>query len=181
MSIVSFKERYNQKTDELRTELSVDNVNALPRLTKVTVNVGTGRMRGNKEMLKYVEEAMRQITGQKPVITIAKKSIAGFKLREGEEIGMKVTLRGQKMHDFLDRIFNIALPRLREFRGIDQKNFDKQGNLTIGFVDSTPFAELGHAALDKPFGISMTLTFKNSSKDKGYKLLRTLGLPVVIE
>jgi len=181
MSIISFKERYSEKLPVLKTELAVDNVNALPKLEKITLNVGTGRMRGNKDMLTYVEGALRQITGQKPAVTKSRKSIAGFKLREGEEVGLKTTLRGTKMYDFLDRLINIALPRIREFRGFDVKNFDPQGNLTIGLPDTTPFAELGHSALDKPFGLSITLTIKNSNRDKSFKLMRALGLPVKID
>lgn len=132
-------------------------------------------------MLTYVAESLRQITGQKPSITKATKSIAGFKLRQGEEIGMKVTLRSQKMYDFLDRLINVALPRIREFRGFDANNFDKMGNLTVGFADTTPFAELGHSSIDKPFGLSITLTISNSSKENSFKLLRALGLPVKID
>lgn len=181
MSIISFKERYGAKTKELLGELDVKNVNALPRLQKITLNVGVGRFRGNKDMLTYIEGALKQITGQKPAITKSRKSIAGFKLRAGEEVGYKVTLRNRKMHDFLDRLINIALPRIREFRGFDVKNFDPQGNLTIGFNDIVPFAELGHSSLDKPFGLSITLTISNSSREKSYKLLSSLGLPVKID
>jgi large subunit ribosomal protein L5 len=181
MSLVSFKERYGAKTSELKGTLGVGNVNALPRLEKITVNVGTGRLRGNKEMLTYIDGALKQITGQKPAVTTAKKSIAGFKLREGEEIGLQVTLRGAKMYDFLDRLINIALPRIREFRGFEAKNFDAQGNLTLGFNDATPFAELGATALDHPFGLSVTLTISKSDREKSYKLLQALGLPVRID
>lgn len=181
MSLISYKERFKAKTKELMTELEVKNVNQLPKLQKITVNVGTGRIRGNKDMSTYVEGAIRQITGQKPAITKSRKSIAGFKLREGEEVGLKVTLRGQKMHDFLDRLINIALPRIREFRGFGPTSFDAQGNLTIGLGDTVPFAELGHSSLDKPFGLSITLTIANSTREKSFKLLQSLGLPVKID
>lgn len=181
MSIISYKERFTTKTKDLLAALEVKNVNALPKLEKITINVGTGRFRGNKDMLTYIEGALKQITGQKPAVTKSRKSIAGFKLREGEEVGYKVTLRNRKMYDFLDRLINIALPRIREFRGFDHKNFDPQGNLTIGFGDTVPFAELGHSSLDKPFGLSITLTISNSSREKSHKLLSTLGLPVKID
>jgi large subunit ribosomal protein L5 len=181
MSLISFKERYGNKAKELLSELDVKNVNALPKLSKITVNVGTGRFRGNKEMLTYVEGALKQITGQKPAITKSRKSIAGFKLRAGEEVGFKVTLRNRKMYDFLDRLINIALPRIREFRGFEPKNFDAQGNLTLGFGDTVPFAELGHSSLDKPFGLSITLSIANSTREKSFKLLQSLGLPVKID
>lgn len=181
MSLISFRERYAAKTKDLLGELAVANVNALPRLEKITVNVGTGRFRGNKDMLTYIEGALKQITGQKPAVTKSRKSIAGFKLRAGEEVGLRVTLRNRKMYDFLDRLINIALPRIREFRGFDVKNFDAQGNLTIGFNDTVPFAELGHSSLDKPFGLSVTLTIRQSDREKSYKLLQSLGLPVKID
>lgn len=179
--IISYKERFAAQTKDLMAALEVANVSALPKLEKVTVNVGTGRFRGNKEMLSYIEGALKQITGQKAAVTKSRKSISGFKLRAGEEVGMKVTLRNQKMYDFIDRLINVALPRIREFRGFEAKNFDAQGNLTIGFSDTVPFAELGHSSLDKPFGLSMTFTFRNSNRDKSYKLLQTLGLPVKID
>lgn len=181
MSLISFKERYNAKTKDLLTELGVTNVNALPKLKKISVNVGTGRFRGNKDMLAYIEASLKQITGQKAAVTKSRKSIAGFKLRAGEEVGFKVTLRNQKMYDFLDRLINIALPRIREFRGFEQQNFDAQGNLTIGFRDTVPFAELGHSSIDKPFGLSITLNIANSDREKSYKLLQSLGLPVKID
>ncbi|QQG50129.1 MAG: 50S ribosomal protein L5 [Candidatus Berkelbacteria bacterium] len=181
MSLIDFKERYSKQRQDLTGILEVDNVNALPKLAKISVNVGTGRLRGNKDMLAYVEGALKQITGQKPAITKARKSIAGFKLREGEEVGMRVTLRGGKMYDFLNRLINVTLPRIREFRGFAASSFDAQGNLNIGLGDTSPFAELGHSALDKPFGMSITLNFRNSSREKSFKLLQTLGLPVKID
>lgn len=181
MSIISFKERYNSKTKDLLATLEVKNVNALPKLQKITINVGTGRLRSSKDMLTYVEGALKQITGQKPAITKSRKSIAGFKLRAGEEVGLKVTLRNTRMYDFLDRLINIALPRIREFRGFEPKNFDAQGNLTLGFADTVPFAELGHSSIDKPFGLSITLTISQSSREKSFKLLQSLGLPVKID
>ncbi len=181
MSIIDFKERYQAKTKDLTTELGVKNVNALPKLNKITINVGTGRVRGVKDMAAYIEGALKQITGQKPAITKATKSVAGFKLREGEEVGLKVTLRGARMYDFLNRLINIALPRIREFRGFAPKSFDAQGNLTIGLPDTIPFAELGHSAMDKPFGMSITLSIANSDREKSFKLLQSLGLPVKID
>lgn len=181
MSQIEYKERFAKQKAELLGVLEVKNPNALPKLEKISVNVGTGRLRGNKDMLAFVEAALKQITGQKPAVTKARKSIAGFKLREGEEVGLRVTLRGTKMHDFLGRLLNITLPRIREFRGFAITNFDAQGNLNIGLGDTTPFAELGHSALDKSFGLSITLVFKNSTREKSFKLLQTLGLPVKID
>src|SRR5665213_1229122 len=129
------KTLYTEKLDALKTELAVANVNALPKITKVNVTVGLGQNKTNKEMVSYITESLTAITGQKPVQTLAKKAIAGFKLREGDLVGLRVTLRGQRMSDFLNRLINITLPRIREFRGIDETQFDKQGNVTLGFKD----------------------------------------------
>lgn len=179
--LIDIKERYNQSIAQLKTDLGVDNYLALPRIEKVSVNVGLGQHRLNKDMVSYIEESLSKITGQKAVLTKAKKAIAGFKIRENDIVGVRVTLRGEKMNDFLNRIVNISLPRLRDFRGIDDNGFDKQGNLTIGFKDQVPFAELGHEVLDKPFGLSVTITIKNSDAAKSQALLKTLGFPVKIK
>ncbi|MBI4948114.1 50S ribosomal protein L5 [Candidatus Berkelbacteria bacterium] len=179
--LINVSKRYGENLQTLKTDLGVDNILALPRITKVSVNVGLGQNRLNKDMVSYIEDSLGKITGQKPVLTKAKKAIAGFKIRQNDVVGMRVTLRGEKMNDFLNRILNISLPRLRDFRGIDDKGFDKQGNLTIGFKDQVPFAELGHDVLDKPFGLSVTISIKNSNPDKSLALIKTLGFPVKIK
>ena len=178
--ILNTRELYQNNLNKLKDELSVSNYFALPKLTKVSINVGLGQNRQNKDMIAYIEESLKQITGQKPVSTHAKTSIAGFKLREGDLVGLRVTLRGRRMDDFLNRLINITLPRIRDFRGIDVKQFDKQGNLTLGFRDQVAFAELGHDVLDRPFGLSVTVTIKNSDPQKSVTLLRTLGFPMKI-
>lgn len=178
--IIDTRARYQEKLTELKADFGVDNIHALPRLEKVNLNVGLGQNRGNKDMTEYIQKSLEIITGQKAVTTKARLSVAGFKVREGETVGIRVTLRGQKMTDFLNRLINISLPRIREFRGIDPKNFDKQGNLTLGFKDQVPFAELGTDVLERPFGLSVTLTIKNSDAEKSFKLLRSLGFPMKV-
>lgn len=178
---INVAENYKTKTEQLKTDLAVSNVMALPKLTKVSVNVGLGLHRTNKEMVEYIEQSLTKITGQKVVKTHAKKAIAGFKLRTGDLVGLRVTLRGTQMHDFLDRLINITLPRIRDFKGIDEKQFDKQGNLTLGFRDQVPFAELGHDVLDRPFGLTMTITIAQSDHEKSPKMLKALGFPMKIQ
>ena len=162
------------------TELAINNVMALPRLKAVSVNVGLGTNRQNKDMVAYIADALAQVTGQKAVPTMAKKAISSFKLRAGEQVGLRVTLRGTKMEDFLNRLLNVSLPRIRDWRGIDPKSFDAQGNLTVGFKDQVAFVELGHDGLDKPFGVEITLTIKNSNPERSAVLLKTLGFPMKV-
>lgn len=179
--LINVKETQAKNQVGLKTELGVDNVNALPKIQKVSINVGLGMHRGNKDMISYISQSLSTIAGQKPVETHARKAIAGFKLREGELVGLRVTLRGQKMFDFLNRLINISLPHIRDFRGIDAKQFDVQGNLTIGLKDQVSFAELGNEVLDKPFGMSITITIKNSDHAKSFVFLKTLGFPMKIQ
>ncbi|HSX41905.1 MAG TPA: 50S ribosomal protein L5 [Candidatus Saccharimonadales bacterium] len=171
------KELYLKNVAALQSELSIKNVNALPKLQKVSLNVGLGVHKTNKEMISYIEQSLTAIAGQKPVMTHARKAIAGFKLRTGDLVGMRVTLRGSKMTDFLNRLINVTLPRIREFRGIEQTQFDKQGNLTIGFKDQVSFPELGNDVMDKPFGLSVTITVKNSNPAASAVVLKALGFP----
>lgn len=181
MSIINVKENYQANVKELQQKLEVPNVWALPRITKVSVNVGLGQHRANKEMVSYIQDTLTIITGQKAVPTKAKKAIAGFKIREGDVVGMRVTLRGAKMNDFLNRLINISLPRIRDFKGIEKKCLDKQGNLTIGLRDQVPFAELGHDAMEKQFGLTITVSIKNSDPERSFVMLQTLGFPMRIQ
>lgn len=178
MTFLNAKERYQNAAKQLLESTGEKNVNALPKIVKVSVNVGLGLNRQNKDMVEYIEKSLQSITGQKPVKTAAKKAVAGFKIREGEIVGMRVTLRGNRMNDFINRLLNITLPRIRDFRGLDPKQLDKQGSLTIGFKDQVPFAELGHDIMDKPFGLSITLTIANSNPEKSTHLLQSLGFPL---
>src|SRR3989344_8395022 len=132
MAKINVKENITKALKTLIGTSAVANINALPALRSVTLNIVLGQNRGNKEMVTYITEALGKIAGQKPVITKAKKAIAGFKLRSGDEVGLRVTLRGTKMYDFIDRLINVSLPRIRDFKGINPKSFDQSGNLTLG-------------------------------------------------
>lgn len=181
MSMINVKEIYNTKSAEIMTATGATNVMAIPRVTKVSVNVGLGMHRQSKDMVKYIADSLDLITGQKAVPTTAKKAIAGFKIREGDVVGYRVTLRGSKMYDFINRLLNIVLPRIREFKGIEAKKIDKQGSLTIGLRDQIPFPEMGNDAIDKQFGMTITLTVKNSDIQKSLELFKTLGFPMKTE
>lgn len=181
MSLINVAEAYTANQDKIKEQTGVANVMALPRISKVSINVGLGMHRQNKDMVEYIADSLSKIAGQKPVATKAKKAIAGFKIREGDVVGYRVTLRGNKMNDFLNRLINITLPRIRDFRGIDEKKFDKQGNLTIGLKDQIPFGELGTDAIDKQFGLTITTTIKNSDPRKSRALLSLLGFPMKTE
>lgn len=178
MSIINYRERYSSQTSEFTAKLGVKNVQALPKISKVTVNVGLGQHRQSKEMVKYINDTLTLVTGQKPAETKAKKSIAGFKIRQGDHVGLKVTLRGGRMNDFINRLINITLPRIRDFKGIQASQIDKQGNLTIGLKDQVPFAEVGYDSIDKQFGLTITMTISQSDPAKSYKFLQLLGFPM---
>ena len=178
MSKINLKENATKITDTLGQTLGIINRNAQPKLVMVGLNVGLGQNRTNKEMVTYIINSLGKITGQKPVITRAKKAIAGFKIRAGDEVGVRVTLRGLKMYDFIDRLINVSLPRIREFKGINPSSFDSSGNLTIGFKDQIAFVELGHEGLDRPFGVEITLRVKNSNPSHSTELFKQLGFPM---
>jgi large subunit ribosomal protein L5 len=180
MTKIDIKEKGIKINQSLAEALGIKNVNALPKLKSVSLNIGLGQNRLNKDMVAYIVASLGKITGQKPVITRAKKAIAGFKLRTGDEVGVRVTLRGSKMYDFIDRLINVSLPRIRDFKGINPKSFDQSGNLTLGFKDQVAFVELGHDGLDKPFGVEVTLTIKNSTPSHSTELFRQLGFPMKI-
>lgn len=154
------------------------NVNALPKISKVTVNVGVGPYRGKQDMIDFIKKSLTNVTGQKPIETHARKSIAGFKVRENDLVGFKVTLRNRLMFDFLNRLINISLPRIRDFKGINPKSIDATGNISIGFKDMIPFVELGHDAIDKPFGMEVVISVKNSNKEKSVTYLSSIGFPM---
>ncbi len=163
---------------ELLTELNVENLFALPKLEKIVVNFGLGEALKNATALENTVEVIKQMTGQAPVITKARKDISNFSLREGSKIGCMVTLRRDKMWDFLDRTMNIALPRVKDFRGL-LKKFDKAGNYTIGFKEQTVYPEVDGTKLDKLRGFEITIVIKNSNPEKSLKFLQKLGMPFV--
>jgi large subunit ribosomal protein L5 len=161
----------------LRKELGRENRMALPRLEKIVVNMGVGSAISEKKHLEDAVEALRQITGQKPVITIARKAIAGFRLREGMPIGCKVTLRKQRMWEFLDRLISLAIPRVRDFRGLSPDAFDGQGNYSMGLVEQLVFPELNPDKFTRVQGMNISIVTSAPQDDEGRLLLRLLGMP----
>ncbi len=172
------KEAYTTKLRaQLRSDLKLDNIHQVPAIEKIIVNVGLGRVKEDKRALEVAETTLLKITGQKPVYTVARKSIANFKLREGQKIGAKVTLRGAKMYEFLDRVINVVLPRVRDFRGVPLKAFDKSGNYSIGFVEQTVFPELDYGDSATLHGLQVVIVTSTNNKDHAYALLSSMGMP----
>jgi len=161
----------------LMKEFELKNPMAVPKLHKIVVNMGVGEATQNAKVLDPAANELGQITGQKPVITRAKKSIAAFKVREGMPIGAMVTLRGDRMYEFLDRLINVALPRVRDFRGVSTKSFDGRGNYTLGLRDQLIFPEIDYAKVDKLKGMNVTIVTTAGSDDQARALLRHLGMP----
>jgi large subunit ribosomal protein L5 len=174
----SLKERYkNEVVPALKKSLKIDNIMQMPRVSKVVVNIGVGEALDNAKALDAAVGDMTQITGQKPVVTKARKSIAAFKLREGRSIGVRVTLRGERMWSFLDRLMNIALPRVRDFRGISSDAFDGRGNYTLGLREQLVFPEIEYDKIDKLRGLEITIVTTARTDDEGRQLLQLLGMP----
>jgi large subunit ribosomal protein L5 len=161
----------------LQKELELKNPMAVPKLVKVVVNMGMGEATQNAKLLDPASNELGQITGQKPVITKAKKSIAAFKVREGMPIGVMVTLRGDRMYEFLDRLINIVLPRVRDFKGVPTKSFDGRGNYTLGLHDQLIFPEIDYAKVDKLKGMNVTVVTTARSDNQARALLRHMGMP----
>jgi large subunit ribosomal protein L5 len=169
---------YNDKyAAELMKELGLANVNQTPKLEKITLNVGLGKAKDDKKVIEAANNTLTKITGQKPVETIAKLSIAGFKLREGNKIGLKVTLRGDRMYEFLDRLVTVVLPRLRDFHGVSGKAFDRQGNFSLGLVDQSVFPELPFEETTTAHGLQAVFTIKCLEPAHSKALLTKLGMP----
>ena len=161
----------------LMKEFELKNPMAVPHLHKIVVNVGVGEATQNAKVLDPAVNELGQITGQKPVVTRAKKSIAAFKVREGQPIGAMVTLRGDRMYEFFDRLVNVVLPRVRDFRGVSTKSFDGRGNYTLGLQDQLIFPEIDYAKVDKLKGMNVTIVTTAGSDDEARALLRHLGMP----
>lgn len=162
---------------ELEKELSLGNVNQVPKLEKIVVNVGLGRAKDDKKIIEAAKNTLRKVTGQEPVETFAKNSIAGFKLREGNMIGLKLTLRGERMYEFMDRLLNLVLPRLRDFHGVSAKAFDKQGNYSIGLTDQSVFPELTFEETTSAHGMQVVFVVKSEEKAHSKALLAKFGMP----
>src|ERR1700693_3079777 len=161
----------------LMKELELKNPMAVPRLNKIVVNMGVGEATQNAKILDPAVNELGQITGQKPITTKAKKSIAAFKVREGQAIGAMVTLRGDRMWEFLDRLLNVALPRVRDFKGVSTKSFDGRGNYTLGLHDQLIFPEIDYARVDKTKGMNVTIVTTAGNDDQARVLLKHLGMP----
>ena len=172
------KELYREQVQpSLQKELGYQNVMQVPRLEKIVVNIGMGEALQNAKALDAAVEDVMIITGQRPIVTRARKSIASFKLREGNPIGVKVTLRGNRMWDFLDRLCNVALPRQRDFRGISPDSFDGRGNYSLGLREQLVFPEIDYDKIDKIRGMEITIVTTAQTDEGGFHLLRLLGMP----
>ena len=172
------KDRYqNEIVPALMDNLHLENIMEVPRVQKIVVNIGVGEALDNAKALDAAVEDMTKIVGQKPVITQARKSIANFKLREGRSIGVKVTLRGERMWSFLDRMMNVALPRERDFRGISPNSFDGRGNYTLGFREQLVFPEIEYDKIDKIRGLEVSIVSSSRTDEEGRELLKLLGMP----
>lgn len=178
MAIPRLKEKYTKEVvPALVKELELDNVNKVPRLEKIVVNMGVGAAASDAKQMDGAVADLRVITGQQPMITRAKKSIAGFKIREGMPIGAKVTLRGDRMWEFLDRLLATALPRVRDFRGIPSTSFDGRGNYTMGVTEQLIFPEVDYDKIDRTRGMDITFVTTSESNEEAKKLFDLLGFP----
>jgi len=172
------KEKYQKEVvKKIQSEFGIENVMAVPKIEKIVLNMGLGEAVQNSKIIDSASAELGQIAGQKPVVTKAKKSIANFKLREGVPIGAMVTLRGERMYEFLDRLINIALPRVRDFRGLPTKSFDGRGNYTMGVRDHLIFPEIDYSKVDKAKGLNITIVTTAKNDEQARSLLRELGMP----
>lgn len=171
------KDYQDKFVTELKKELELSNVHQVPRLQKIVVNIGLGKAKDDKKVIEAAKNTLRKVTGQEPVETVAKNSIAGFKLREGNMIGLKLTLRGERMYEFMDRLINIVLPRLRDFRGVSTKAFDKQGNFSLGLTDQSVFPELTFEETTTAHGMQVVFVIRAEEKDHAKALLTKFGMP----
>lgn len=172
------KERYDAEIRaQLKDELALGNIMESPRLVKIVVNSGVGKATQQQSLLEGAQRDLEAITGQKPAVTRAKKSIAGFKLREGQPIGVKVTLRGDRAWEFLDRVISLAIPRIRDFRGLSAKSFDGNGNYTFGVTEQLIFPEIDYDQIDTPRGMDITIVTTARTDDEGRAFLKAFGFP----
>lgn len=172
------KIQYREKfAKELESELKLTNFHQVPELEKIVVNVGLGRAKDDKKLMEVATNTLTKITGQQPIQTTARLSIASFKLREGNKIGLKVTLRGEQMYEFMDRLINLVLPRLRDFHGVSAKAFDKQGNYSIGLTEQSVFPELTFEETTTPHGLQIVFVVKANNPAESRALLEKFGMP----
>lgn len=164
-------------TPELQKELKIKNIWAVPRITKIKINVGIGKITGNSKDFSYVTDSITAISGQKPVVSKAKVAISNFKLKQGQPVGVSVTLRGKRMYDFLSKLVNVVFPRVRDFRGISPKSFDGQGNYTVAIKENTVFPEITPDDLNKIHSLEITIVTTAKNNEHSYKLLKAIGFP----
>jgi len=177
--MATLKEKYKSEiVPRLKEELGLSNVMEVPRVTKITLNMGVGEALGDKKILDNAVADMEKISGQKPVVTRARKSIAGFKVRDGWPIGCKVTLRSDRMYEFLERLIGIAIPRIRDFRGISPRSFDGRGNFAMGVSEQIIFPEIDYDKVDALRGMDITITTSARTDDEGRALLRAFNFPL---
>ena len=177
--MATLKDKYKSEiAPRLKEELGLKNVMEVPRITKITLNMGVGEALGDKKVLENAVADMEKISGQKVVVTKARKSIAGFKVRDGWPIGCKVTLRSDMMYEFLDRLISIAIPRIRDFRGISPKSFDGRGNFAMGVTEQIIFPEINYDQVDALRGMDITITTTARTDDEGRALLRAFNFPL---
>jgi len=175
---MSFKDYYNQEVaPKLTKELGLKNLMAVPKLIKIVINVGAGEAVTNKNVIEKIQEQISTITGQKTIITKARTSVSAFKIRKGLAIGVKVTLRGKRMYQFLEKLIKIVIPRLKDFRGVPENNIDQNGNLNLGFPEQIIFPEIDFDKIDKIRGLQVTVVTNAKNKEKGKKLFEMLGIP----
>jgi large subunit ribosomal protein L5 len=177
-TMARLRDKYKKEiAPAIAKEFGIENPMAIPRLEKIVVNMGIGEAISNAKILDTAAEELRSITGQKPVVTKAKKSIAAFKLRQGMNIGTMVTLRGERMYEFLDRLISVALPRVRDFRGISGKAFDGRGNYTLGIREQLIFPEIDFNKVDKTRGINISIVTTATNDEQARSLLKAMGMP----
>jgi large subunit ribosomal protein L5 len=171
------KKQNQELVSKLQEKLSIKNTMALPRLTKIVVNMGVKDAVLDKKIIEKMEKAVGQVTGQKPKVNRAKQAIAGFKLRQGDPIGLMVTLRGKRMHQFYDRLIAIVLPRIKDFRGVKRESFDQQGNYSLGFHEYSVFPEIDPASVERLQGLEIIFVTSANDKETAFALLETMGMP----
>ena len=172
------KEQFNKKiSKDLQAKFAIKNVMAVPHLKKVVVNVGVGKTLKDPKFLEAIINDLKTITGQQPVKTLSRKAIAGFKIRENQVVGLVVTLRGERMYDFIDKLFNSALPRVRDFRGMNPNGFDGRGNYHMGLREQLVFPEINEESLEHTFGMEISIVTSAGSDEKGRELLKSMGFP----
>ena len=176
--MANFKTKYREEIlPQLKEELGLKNVEEVPRITKITLNMGVGEAIGDKKVIEYAMADLEKIVGQKAVVTKARKSVAGFKVREGWPIGVKVTLRRERMYEFLERLIDIALPRVRDFRGLNPKSFDGRGNYSMGVKEQIIFPEVDYDKIDTLRGLDITVTTSAKNDEEGRALLKAFNFP----